>query len=123
MSREIETHKVNGLNESLRVRAVDKPGAGGACHQYCIHVERDALDVLVWDLHFQEGPLQEAGVNGISNEALLAIVLDRLEGFQSGNYACDENANALEMVTQAMQWLRLRTENRAQRGVEGTSVV
>ncbi len=119
MFREINTHKVNDLNEHLRIRVLDEPGQGGACHHYRIQY----LDRWTWDTHFQEGPVQEVGVNGVSNEALLAIVRDRLEGFQHGEYACNENANALEQVVQAMQWLRVRTENRLERGVEGTSTL
>jgi hypothetical protein len=69
---------------------------------------------------FQEGPIALAGVNGISNEALLAIVEDRLAGFQSGEYACRENALALTKIQEAMMWLQKRTRDRAARGVEGT---
>lgn len=32
MSREIHSHKVNGLNEVLKIEAVDSPGSGGANH-------------------------------------------------------------------------------------------
>jgi hypothetical protein len=72
------------------------------------------------DVRFQDGPIQETGVNGISNEALLAIVEDRLAGFQSGQYACRENAIALTKIQEAMMWLHKRTRDRAARGVEGT---
>jgi len=51
-------------------------------------------------------------VNGISNEALLAIVEDRLKGFQSGQYACRENALALTKLQEAMMWLHSRTRER-----------
>jgi hypothetical protein len=67
--------------------------------------------------------VQEAGVNGISNEALLAIVEDRLLGFQAGPYSCRENAVALTKVQEAMMWLQKRTLDRVKRGVEGTHVV
>src|SRR6266446_8072031 len=114
MFREIETHKVNGLNESLRIRVMDEPGQGGACHHYRI----EYLDRWTWDTHFQEGWVQEVGVNGVSNEALLAIVRDRLEGFQTGPYVCDENEKALVAVIAAMSWLRRRSKDRLERGVE-----
>ena len=74
--RSLTSHKVNGLNDELVVSVLDKPGLGGACHKYRIA----SLDVLV-DIEFQDGPISEAGVNGISQEALLAIVEDRLIGF------------------------------------------
>ena len=125
--REIVTHKVDGLNEAVRIVVLDRPGQGNACHVYRLVAEgqRDTrgLVPIAYDttICFQNGPMQAYGVNGISNEALLAVVRDRLEGFQSGPYACHENANALEGVMQAMQWLRVRTESRVVRGVEGTS--
>jgi hypothetical protein len=71
-------------------------------------------------IDFQNGPIKEAGVNGISNEALLAIVEDRLACFQSGEYACRENAIALTKIQEAMMWLQKRTRDRVSRGVEGT---
>ena len=116
--RSLTSHKVNGLNDELVVSVLDKPGLGGACHKYRIA----SLDVLV-DIEFQDGPISEAGVNGISQEALLAIVEDRLIGFQSGPYSCRENSIALTKIQEAMQWLQKRTRDRMARGVEGTRAV
>lgn len=123
MDREITSHRVNGLNESLRVLAVDAPGHGGACHEYEIRFEVNGgidADVYMTPIQFQNGPLQIDGPNGVSNEALLAIVEDRLLGFQSGQYACRENAIALTKIQEAMMWLQKRTRDRVARGVEGT---
>jgi len=73
-------------------------------------------------ISFQNGPLQETGYpNGVSNEALLAVIEDRLLGFQSGEYACQENALALRKLQEAMMWLHQRTRDRIARGVEGTN--
>lgn len=128
MKREITSHKVNGLNDTLGIVVLDDPGAGNACHRYCVFVPNDGVNQELnsaMNLHidFQNGPIAEAGVNGISNEALLAIVEDRLKGFQSGKYACRENAIALTHVQDAMHWLHHRTRERVQRGVEGTSQI
>jgi hypothetical protein len=116
MSRELTSHKVNGLNEAIKIEVLDEPGAGGANHEYLIAAENSCLHIS-----FQNGPIAEAGVNGISQEALLAVVEDRLKGFQSGPYACEDNAMALLSVQVAMSWLKHRTEGRVERGVEGTS--
>jgi len=62
-------------------------------------------------------------VNGVTNEALLAIVADRLSSFQQGRYACRENADALFHTESALAWLKERTRERMQRGVEGTHAV
>lgn len=120
MSREITSHKVNGLNEVLRVEAVDEPGAGNACHVY--DVVPTVGNAKGLRIEFQNGGLQETGgvPNGLSNESLLAIVEDRLLGFQSGQFACRENAVALTKLQEAMMWLQKRTLDRLRRGVEGT---
>lgn len=53
-------------------------------------------------------------------EALIAIVIDRLQGFQRGQFACEENVLALHKLHEAMHWLHHRTREREERGVEGT---
>ncbi len=118
------SHRVNGLNELLRVVAVDEPGAGGANHEYMIRLDTTVptSGSFAWNtIKFQHGPILEVGVNGISNEALLAIVEDRLASFQEGPFACRENAVALTKIQEAMMWLQCRTRGRIMRGVEGTS--
>jgi hypothetical protein len=117
--RELTSHKVNGLNEAIEIIVTDEPGAGNACHCYRLYFGDPRA---VTDIHFQNGPIAEAGVNGISIEALLAIVEDRLLGFQSGEYSTRENALALTAIQEAMMWLHKRTRDRVARGVEGTSV-
>lgn len=123
--RELTSHQVNGLNEALRIQVLDAPGAGGACHKYLIsggdERKMSIADFVHCEIRFQCGPIKEASVNGISNEALLAIVEDRLLGFQSGQYACRENALALTKLQEAMMWLQKRTRDRVARGVEGTN--
>ena len=120
--REITSHKVNGLNEVLRITAWDEPGPGGAHHKYLVEPTIGKGSGIYID--FQKGPLGETEFpNGLSNEALLAIVEDRLKCFQAGPYACRENALALTKLQEAMMWLHRRTSERAQRGVEGTSKV
>jgi hypothetical protein len=124
--REILDHKVNGLNEAISIRAVDEPGAGGANHRYEIaiplqQVPHDDLKESFTAINFQKGPIKEAGINGISNEALLAIVADRLKSFQAGEFSTKENAVALTHVESAMLWLHKRTNDRLRRGVEGTN--
>lgn len=122
MTRELTSHKVNGLNEALTISVLDEPGAGNACHEYLIIDQNgEAGERAECVVKFQNGPIAESGVNGISNESLLAIVEDRLIGFQSGQYATKENECALTLIQQAMMWLQKRTLDRIRRGVEGTS--
>lgn len=122
--RELTSHKVNGLNEELTILVTDSPGQGNACHAYEIrHVDPNNPESgeTVTGIKFQNGPIKEFGINGISNEALLAIVEDRLLGFQSGPFACRDNAVALTKIQEALMWLQKRTLDRLRRGVEGTN--
>lgn len=130
--RQIMSHKVNGLNELIEVQVLDEPGNGGACHRYrvCVpmlnpveaHVEENSRRARTYcDINFQDGPIAEAGVNGISNEALLAVIEDRLAGFQSGPYATVDGGLALSHIRAAIERLHKRTKERVARGVEGTS--
>lgn len=84
--RTIHDHKVNGLNEAIQILATDAPGPGGANHDYLLTVDNRALgspdDVISTRIMFQNGPINEAGFNGLSNEALLAVLIDRMRGFQ-----------------------------------------
>jgi|ERR1043166_8774371 hypothetical protein len=135
--RQITTHEVGGLNEKIQLYAIDERGSGNANHEYHIDVFqlgssaregqngdietfRSAKHVGRWSIDFQKGPLKEAGANGISNEVLLAILIDRMQGFQSGPFASRENALALTKLEEAMMWLQKRTRDRLARGVEGT---
>lgn len=128
--RELTSHQVNGLNECIKIEVLDDPGQGNACHNYRLSVvlgkpddPPDKQNVLTLPVFFQNGPILESGVNGISNESLLAVVRDRLEGFQSGPFAHVENGNALADVVSAMECLKRRTSERVTRGVEGTHTV
>lgn len=123
MAREITTHKVTGCNEALMVRAMDEPGNGGANHEYQIEIDNDRPDCILSRLPFQNGPIKEVGTNGITHEALLAILIDRMQAFQKGPFSCRENAIALTHLEDAMHWLNHRTRARLIRGVEGTHTV
>src|SRR5689334_2056535 len=99
--RTINTHKVNPANDLLEIEVLDQPGAGGANHEYRIKgpVEYDRQFGVV--LNFQNGAIGENGINGLTQEALLAVVADRLRAFQAGPFACRENALALTKIEEA----------------------
>jgi hypothetical protein len=124
--RELQ-YAVEGKAANLRTLAIDEPGHGGACHKYAIgigHSNFDGIHPLV-TLNFQNGPINVDGngVNGIQHEDLLAIIIDRLNGFQSGLYACSNNQEALDHLRAALECLQRRTKARIARGVEGTHTV
>jgi hypothetical protein len=132
--RELTSHKVNGVNDGLTVTVMDEPGSGGANHRYQIGGysrkqevvtnsetgETEIIDDIATDINFQDGPLKESGINGITHEVLLAILIDRLEGFQRGPFACEANELALLACRTAQKALKDRTVERLARGVEGT---
>jgi hypothetical protein len=118
-NRELLDHAV-GANEGLSIGVLDLPGHGGANHQYMVE-SGDFPQML--QISFQNGPIAEVGVNGVTHEALLAIVADRLRSFQKGPYSCKANACALTHIEEAMHWLQQRTIERMRRGVEGTHKV
>lgn len=122
--REITDHKLAGLNDALEINVLDKPGHGGACHEYEIRWDQDDENDIErrMVIAFQNGPIKEHGVNGISGEALLAINIDRLRCFQAGPYASADNQEALGHCESALAALQKRTRERLARGVEGTSV-
>lgn len=74
--------------------------------------------VLGW-LHFQEGTIPEAGVNGVTNEAVIEALIDRMGKLQK-TLPCRENALAITKLDESLMWLERRTQNRKDQGVEGT---
>jgi len=123
MARELTSHKVNECNNAITVFAADEPGPGGACSDYRAEFEmrhEGQKRGQHFVFRFQNGPIADVGTNGITNEVLLAIMIDRLEGFQSGKFRNDKNQKALEYLIAAREALVQRTEERLARGVEGT---
>jgi len=117
-----------GSNRFSAVHAIDEPGDGGAYHEYRIsRIGKSEITPVGWSgpefghIKFQKGPIKETGVNGCHQEDLIAIVLDRLQCFQAGAFACRENALAITKLEEALHWLNHRTKDRQERGVEGTS--
>jgi len=116
MTRELTGHHVNECNEAILIEVLDEPGNGGACHKYRLTLPSGATT----DLSFQDGPIKEVGTNGITHEALLTVLIDRIQHFQRGEWSCRENALALTKLDEARLWLLERTRERDGRGVEGT---
>ena len=124
--RIVNTLALTPTDKALQVRADDRdPQNGNMSHDYVIAqiTDEGRSEVTRATLHFQHGPIAEAGVNGITNEALLSIVRDRLEGAQEGPYRCRENALAIAAIEEASLWLAKRTLDRMTRGVEGQNKV
>lgn len=120
--RSIDTHHDGfGLNDRIMVTADARdPNAGNASHTYEAIIYDDdignpaAIGRHVATIQYQHGPRHEEGSTpGITDEALLAIVLDRYRGFQSGPFACRENAIVITKLEEAMHWMHARARARA----------
>lgn len=120
MKRELSTiQKREKLN---CVYAIDEPGAGGANHEYLITASPLCYDKELVQINFQHGPrLLPESQHGVIDSDLLEIVRDRLKSFQSGPFACRENACALTHIEEALMWLNCRVEDRIERDVLGTN--
>lgn len=125
MTRIITGHQVNECNDAITITADERHEKyGNASHRYsCEWRDTESAEIRMVVINFQRGPIKEVGTNGLTHEALLAILIDRLEGFQSGAFACDENHDALVHLMAARDALFRRTQARVERGVEGANVV
>lgn len=121
--RKLTDHIVEGdsVNHKVEVSVLDEAGQGGTYHEYEITWSKGESRTVVTKISFQNGPIQEFGINGLTNESLLAIVIDRMRGFQAGPYACRENAIVLTHLEEALMWLQRRTRERIKRGVRGVN--
>lgn len=104
-------HVIEPQDALLQIRVKDEPGPGNANRHYEFYIEPNQGNERGYktEIHFQGGSIAEHGLNGITNEALLAVVIDRLRGFQKGSFPCEENAQALVNAKQSLHWLQQRT--------------
>ena len=82
---------------------------------------------LGFTIGWQNGPLGRGEnrrlPNGAFVEDIIAAAKDRLEYYQDGQFACDENRQAIEYLEYALELLNERTKEREARKVEGTHEV
>ncbi len=71
---------------------------------------------------FQKGAM-ELGRNGWTTEEILNVLIDHLQGFQRGKFACRENAIVLTKLEESRLWVRERARLRAEQGVKGRDAV
>lgn len=76
------------------------------------------------NINWQNGPLgrgiNRQPPNGAFVETVINSVIQRLEYYQSSRFNCDENAQALDSLYDALFILNERTRLREEREVEGT---
>lgn len=95
--RDITTHRLSGdtANEVVHITAHDEPTGP---HTY--RLRSGSKEVF---LEFSRGD----GTEGFTDEALIAVLMDRLAARPG-----PENANAAASLSNAMQWVSARTRSR-----------
>ena len=91
---------------------IEKQETGGTLGDV---VERPFLRVC-----FQRGFPREVGINGCRVEDVVAVAIDRLDRYQRGPLACEENADALRALEHANRVLAERMRRREEQGVLNT---
>ena len=120
--RTVPTLALTPTDKAITTTCDDRdPASGNMSHEYSVSWDQGGGYIASAGIKFQHGPIAEAGVNGLTNEVLLSIVRDRLEGAQEGPFRCRENALAITKIEEAELWLAKRTLDRMTRGVEGQS--
>ena len=103
-------------HNGLIVREISEPPNEPKGQFYTIQT-----DELLTGIGFQDGLVPDNGLNGVTNESLIAVVIHRL-WILNGLYPCIENQIALDNLKIALDSLELRTTRRIARGVEGKLV-
>jgi hypothetical protein len=117
--RKVVAHldEADKASSAMEIVAHGKPGPSGANNVYAIHgfspknnpSYTASTAGVGMTIYFQNGPVSQKGPNGTTMEALLAVVADRLNGFQNGTFPCEENAEALEHLNKAIAALQRRS--------------
>jgi len=106
--RKITTHKCDAVNEKISLSC---PDDGPIRNVYLVSVPSSVRLDGGYD-HYRLKFVGGDWPTGLTNEVLLAIVLDRLEGFQKGDHPCEENDHAKDSVIDALIWLQRRHARR-----------
>ena len=109
-------------HSGLMVNAFSGPDERAAGRDMTGHVYKVMHGQSGTSISFQQGPIPAHGLNGVTNEALLAILIHRTEHLDS-QFPCDENKRAIADMKNALVNLEVRTARRMARGVEGKEVV
>ena len=81
-----------------------------------------SLDSIALEPHFraarQNGTIPEVGINGVTNETVLAALIHRTKVLNA-KFPCRQNSIAITKMEEALMWFENRTAERQKRGVEG----
>lgn len=121
---EIETALLNNV--------IDDEGNMNVHQDEVVQVRRQAGDAnyykvynlkgdKIGKINFQNGIVSEStGANGLTNETVIAIALDRLMTQNKGKFQSVHNDDAINHLHEALKSLKLRVMDREDRGVKNT---
>lgn len=120
LPREIHGHEVEGEKVIVRVLAMDTPLDGASHHYRFERVDGSQIGYV----GFHRGQIEEGvlDVNGVTHESLIMVLIDRLEGFQSGEFAHRQNVFAIKRLKEALSALQERTKERIEKDIENLPV-
>ena len=104
-------HKIHTDHHGVIVKSLNKG------HTYEVDVAGQKTR-----LEFQTGSIERNGLNGMTTEALLAILIHRTK-FLNVAVPCDENDRAIRHMEDALANLEVRSTRRITRGVDGTKAI
>lgn len=128
---ELEDHLVAGFDRYVVVKQV-KPTDGQAGRENAAdYYLLEGFLTQGWGgtkpqrgllVQFQDGPVKEVGLTGVTIEALLAVCGHRLRKVNVDALECEENDLAIKHLDSALELLKARTVRRMQSGTLGTKV-
>lgn len=127
--KEVHLHQTGPLDAPIQIHAVgERSPAYSEYHLFSLRGDTCIFETVGDNIHlhvkpmavlkFQTGPLREIGVDGVTDTALLAVLIDRLDDLQESEYACADNEEARTHLASAMAILQRRSRKRLERGLK-----
>lgn len=116
---EINMSRIHTDHNGVAVNAISALSDGKDVEGHVYYVLVGPKTVAI---EFQQGGVDKNGVNGLTNEALLAILIHRTKHLNKV-FPCDENFRAISHMEEALVNFEVRSARRIVRGVEGKEVV
>ena len=107
------------LRNNADIYTVEKPEEktrGGAVKYYRVLYDNTSVDIPFLSQTIPEG------VNGLTTEVLIEILIDRCQDFLDGEFPNVYTRKAKEYLLNALELLEERTRVRVERGVEGKHI-
>ncbi|EXS83097.1 hypothetical protein [Acinetobacter baumannii] len=117
-NRELKPQEIDKVVNGEMVEGITAYAQG---HYYKISANPETQNAKDFEisLHFQDGPIPEHGVNGVTSEALLKVLIPRTKTLDEKSPS-ELNKKAIIYMESALEEFNKRTAERRARGVEGT---